>query len=225
MVALDASRSGQRRQEKLRRCRRIRSRRATARAWTNRASCPRADARSNPAARSGPGPGSAARPGSNTCCGSRRHHTRLRRGRRSNRRRRGDDRLWWLELWRNHFLHCIGGRLERHVLQTLLRARAAAASTSATGGAGSATPERGLALELIRGEWVQNQENDQGMRKKRGGDTLPPPLSLARNADRRAIASFSTRAGRRRFARLYCVVSFGETPMTFTPAPRATSIA
>jgi hypothetical protein len=54
------------------------------------------------------------------------------------------------------------------------------------------------------------------MRKKRGGDTLPPPLSLARYAYRRPVA-FSYWAG--------AGVSFGETPMTFTPAPRATSIA
>jgi hypothetical protein len=110
-------------------------------------------------------------------------------------------------------------------LQALLRARAAASSTAATGRSGSTPAERGLALELISRDRIENEENDQAMRKKRGGDTLPPPLSSARNADRRPIASFFLSAGSRLVARLYCVVSFGETPMTFTPAPRATSIA
>lgn len=51
------------------------------------------------------------------------------------------------------------------------------------------------------------------MRKKRGGDTLPPPLFLARYAYRRPV-----------FLNYWAGVSFGETPMTFTPAPRAMSI-
>jgi uracil-DNA glycosylase len=48
----------------------------------------------------------------------------------------------------------------------------------------------GLTLELIRGERVQNQKDYERMRKKRGGDTLPPPLSFAGYTDRRPIALF-----------------------------------
>jgi hypothetical protein len=65
----------------------------------------------------------------------------------------------------------------------------------------------------MRCQWIENQDDDERMHKKRGGDTFPPPLPLARYANWRPIALF------------YCVGSFGDTPMTFTPAPRATSIA
>jgi len=64
-------------------------------------------------------------------------------------------------------------------------------SPATTSGRTRTTAANGvLALELIRGERIENEKNYQRMRKKRGGDTLPPPLSLAGYPDRRPIALF-----------------------------------
>jgi hypothetical protein len=72
----------------------------------------------------------------------------------------------------------------------LLAGIALSSATAAACRAGTSAADDGLTLELIRGEWVQNQKDYERMRKKRGGDTLPPPLSFAGYTDRRPIALF-----------------------------------
>lgn len=88
-------------------------------------------------------------------------------------------------------------------------------SSTTASGTRPASAHCGLRLEPGAGDWKKNQQNDQRMGKKRGGDTLPPPLfSFDWYADRRPVPVTYAPAG-----------SFGDTPITFTPAPRATSIA
>lgn len=225
MVALHTRGCRQGREKKLRGSRRISSGRATTCAGADRASCTRPDTRSNPAPRARPCTWPAARPTSGASRGARRDDTGLSCSLRRYGRRRRNDRLWGLCLRWNYRLGRIRRRTQSHILESLLGAGPAAPSAATTRGSWPTAAERVLTRELIGGERVQNQKNDQGMRKKRGGDTLPPPLSSARNADRRPIASFSLNADSRLVVSFYCVGSFGETPMTFTPAPRATSIA
>jgi hypothetical protein len=107
---------------------------------------------------------------------------------------------------------CVGRGLQPNELKSLTAVCASPAAT--TSRPGSATTLCMLALEVLRRrERVQNQEDDYRMHKKRGGDTLPPPLSSAWYADWRTIVRF------------YYVVSFGDMPITLTPAPREISIA
>ena len=78
-----------------------------------------------------------------------------------------------------------------------------------------ATTNGRLALEIVLRDRPDQESYDKRMRKERGDGALPPPLSLGRNSDRRPIALLYVDGA----------ASFGETPMTLTPAPRATSIA
>lgn len=105
---------------------------------------------------------------------------------------------------------------ELDVLKPLARCQigASRASASAAGGAGTTTADCGFGFEIVSRCRIEYEEQDEGMSKKRGSGTLPPPLSLARYSDRRPIPSLYVDGW-----------SFGDTPITFTPAPRATSIA
>ncbi len=119
--------------------------------------------------------------------------------------------------WRSHNSRGIrNGRPESNILHPLPRAqiRSTIASASSTGRARPAGTNRRIALESAPRRRNKDQKNYERMRKKRGGDFLPPPLSLARYPDRRPVAFVYCDGG-----------SFGDTPMTFTPAPRETSIA
>ena len=119
--------------------------------------------------------------------------------------------------WRSHDSRSVrNGRPEANILHPLPRAPicstiTAAASTGRTGPAGI---NRRITLKSVPRRRKKDQKNYERMRKKRGGDFLPPPLSLARYPDRRPVAFVYCDGG-----------SFGDTPMTFTPAPRETSIA
>ena len=106
--------------------------------------------------------------------------------------------------------------MQLHVPEALARSeitRARAASAAACRSRSPAT-YRDLSLESVLSGGIKNQNENQQMSKKRGSGTLPPPLSLARYTDRRPISSIYVDG-----------CSLGDTPMTFTPAPRATSIA
>lgn len=105
------------------------------------------------------------------------------------------------------------GRAKPHVLKAACGASAARASTTTACGTRSPTAQRRLSIEAALRGGQQDEEKNQRMCKKRGGDSLPPPLSLAWYSYRRPIAPF------------YAAGSFGDMPMTLTPAPRATSIA
>ena len=125
---------------------------------------------------------------------------------------RSDDRLRRLDrFWRNHGRCRVGHGLDPYELKSL--APAVASSTTAARGTRTSGPFSMLCLEITRRNRIQHREDDYGMDKKRGGDTLPPPLSLARNTDRRPIL-----IGR-------YDPSLGDMPITLTPAPRDTSIA
>jgi hypothetical protein len=218
MVSPDTRRSRKRRQKELRRSRWVIPRRPASRSRTHRAARARSGARphSSSTARTSAG-------------GSRVPSARARRGRArvwlsgSRRRLRRWSRWWrddwfrWLgRFWRHHCGGCVRNRLDSHVLQSLASRIATTSSASAARGTGTTGTKRVLTLEILRRKGIENQEDDERMHKKRGGDTLPPPLPLApaRYADWRPIALF------------YCAgASLGDTPMTFTPAPRATSIA
>ena len=89
--------------------------------------------------------------------------------------------------------------------------RSTAAPTSSTR---SPAANSRRTLEILPRYWKKDEQDDEQVRKKRGGDTLPPPLSLAWYPARRPVTLI-----------YWAGASFGETPMTFTPAPRATSIA
>lgn len=106
--------------------------------------------------------------------------------------------------------------LQRDVLQSLARSEitVARAAASATRGSSSTSTNSGLGFEIISCCGIDDQQQNERMSKKRGSGALPPPLSLARYADRRPIRSLYVDG-----------CSFGDTPITFTPAPRATSIA
>jgi len=217
MVSPDARRSRKRRQEKLRRSRRVVPSWSTSCARTHRAARASSDARSDSSAtaRSRAGcPGIAA---TRAWCG--RARAGLSRSRRRLRRRSWrwrDDWLWRHDRFRRHHRRrCVRNRFESHVLQALASSITTASASSTACRTGTARTKGVLTLEIMRRKRIENQEDDERMGKKRGGDTLPPPLPLApaRYADWRPIARF------------YCVGSFGDTPMTFTPAPRATSIA
>jgi hypothetical protein len=233
MVALECRRRGERRQKELSRRRRICRARPPAGSWPSSRASPRADsgADTSPASRACTSgsrtAGSGSRP-HGSCTGSRwrgsRRSSRLRRGWR--RRDRSRNRLWRSDDWnrrRRNLRRRIGrGRRPKpNVAEPACPGRVAAprASSAAACGALSPSSQCRLSLEsVLRGRY-QNQEQDERMCKKRGGDLFPPPLSLAWYSDRRPIVPFyvagAPGAG----------VSFGDTPMTFTPAPRATSIA
>jgi hypothetical protein len=101
---------------------------------------------------------------------------------------RDDRRNDWLRrldrFRRNDSRRCVRRRLELYKLKTL---SARTSTTTTTRRPWSTATFRVLTLEILRGKWIQNREDDYGMDKKRGGDTLPPPLSSARNTDRRPI--------------------------------------
>lgn len=102
------------------------------------------------------------------------------------------------------------------ILQSLAGSEVGTAGASASAPSWSratATDSR-LSFKIVLRYWIDDQQQDEGMSKKRGSGTLPPPLSLARYTDRRPIPSLYVDGW-----------SFGDTPITFTPAPRATSIA
>ena len=216
MVSSEAWWGRKRRQEELRGRRRIVSSRTAASARTHRAASAGSNARSCSSAAAGPGSGCPCVSGTHPRRGRARarlrsRSRRLRRSWRWNHNWLGRlDRFWWY-----YCGGCVRDRLELHVLQTLPARIATTSASSTARRAGTARTKGVLALEIVRRERIQNQQDDERMHKKRGGDTLPPPLPLApaRYADWRPIALF------------YCVASLGDTPMTFTPAPRATSIA
>jgi hypothetical protein len=94
---------------------------------------------------------------------------------------------------------------------------ASRASSATPCGTRSAATLSRLRLKSVLGRGKKNQKKNERMRKKRGGEFLPPPLSLYWNPDRRPVTLFYVAGA--------AGVSFGDIPMTFTPAPRATSIA
>jgi hypothetical protein len=214
MKTLERRRSRQRRKKELRRSRRIILAGPAARSRTIPGSRPRTDTRSNSTTtsrtRSRGARVASSSPRTRRCrrhglrCWSSRLH---RQRRRHNRRRlRRDNRLG---------SHNFGRGVSRWSLQLHeLKPIAARPASAATRRTGATSASCGCSLVVSLRDGNENQQNDECMHKKRGGDTLPPPLSLARYADRWPIG-LSYWAG----------VSFGETPMTFTPAPRATSIA
>jgi hypothetical protein len=215
MKTLERRRSRQRRKKELSWRRRITLPRPAACSRTIAASGSRPDAGSNPAAAAW------TRAGSSRCAraGTGAGRSRSYRGRRGRRRLDGGRRRHsgcWLRrddwFWRNNNTRGrIGGRsLELNELKSIAAGPAPAASRRTR----TAATNRRRTLEIILRDRNENQENDERMHKERGGDTLPPPLSLAWYANRWPIG-LSYWAG----------VSFGETPMTLTPAPRATSIA
>lgn len=180
------------------------------------------DSRPNSAARSRACPASprAACPGAGSLhCGSCRGCSRCNRlndgfvNRRRCRLGRWDDGSWRGSNEQSG-VRCRGAQL--HVLQSLTRCAITASGTSASAASGSrpAAAYGWLSLEAATRGGIDNQKEDERMSKKRGSGTLPPPLSLARYPDRRPIPSLYVDGW-----------SFGETPITFTPAPRATSIA
>ncbi len=107
-------------------------------------------------------------------------------------------------------------RLDLHEPEPFLRSATGAARSASPAARGSrpATPNRRLGFEISACNGEQHEKNDQRMGKKRGGDTLPPPLFPGWYADRGSVPVTYGAAA-----------SFGDTPITFTPAPRATSIA
>ena len=107
-----------------------------------------------------------------------------------------------------------GAKLD--VLKSLTRGSipAAGAAASTSRGTGSAATDGGRTLEIVLRGGIKNENQNERMRKERGGGSFPPPLSLARYSYRRPIPSVYVDGD-----------SFGDTPMTFTPAPRAASIA
>ena len=218
MVSPDARRSRKRRQKELRRSRWVVPCRPASCARTNRA----ARARSSPRAYSS----ARARTGAGRSCisATRARRSRARiwlssncsRLRRWSRWRRDDWFRRLDRLGRNHCCGCVCDWLDSHVLQPLASRIATTTPATSARGTGPTGTKRVLSLEILRRKRIENQEDYERMHKKRGGDTLPPPLPFApaRYADWRPKALF------------YCAgASLGDTPMTFTPAPRATSIA
>ena len=218
MVSAHTRRRREWRQKELRRHRRIVPARSASGTGTNRAACARSYARPDSATTSRTRTRCARSPRAGA--GSRRGRARLRRSsgglRSRRRRRRNDNRLWRHDrLGWHHCEGCVGNRLDSHVLQTLSPAVTAVPSASSASRTRPARTNGVLACEIMRRKRIENEEDYQRMHKKRGGDTLPPPLPLApaRYADWRPVVL------------IYYGVSLGDTPMTFTPAPRATSIA
>lgn len=194
--------------------RRIARARTTAGSWSIRSACPCADSRASAATTSRTRARGACRSSSRTGagrCRSRRLSGDHRRWRWCRRRRSGNWRRRYDRFRRYNLGRCIRCRLlESDVLQSVTTR----AATAATRGTGTPSANGGRPLEILLRNRIKDEHDYEQMRKKRGGDTLPPPLSLARYAYRRPVA-LSYWAG----------ASFGETPMTFTPAPRDTSIA
>jgi hypothetical protein len=214
MISLDARRCGKRRKKELRGRGRIISRGSAASARPAVASGSWPDPRTRPTSASGTS-ARGARVSAPACSGDYCSHTgRSCRGRLRSCRDRRSDRLWRRDndLWRNYSRRRISdGLLDSDEVQALFPSLTAA-STTPTRRTGATSALRVLPLEIVRGERIKNQEDDYRMHKKRGGDTLPPPLSSTWYADWRPIANA-----------YFC--SFGDTPITLTPDPRATSIA
>jgi hypothetical protein len=214
VISLETRWCGERGKKELRRRRGIASRGATTGTRSRAASSSRPRSRSNSTA----GARTCARSASISAARAGRSRGRgILRARSRGLRSHGHRWNWRLGLFSdfrwNHGRCGIRLRLELYELKSLYTFVAARASPAASGRTRPSAAFGMRALEIIRSNRIENQQNDEGMRKKGGGDTLPPPPPLsARNADRRSIA-------------LVYVASFGETPMTFTPAPRATSIA
>ena len=224
MVTLEGLRSGKRRKEKLRRSRRVVRSRSTTGSGSDTAARPRPYAGTDTASgsRSGASWSRTASPRAGTLnsgAGSwRRWCNRLKERfwirhrcwfwRRNNGRwRRSNDR------------RSIGRRCAKlYVLKSLTRRSipAAGAAAATSGGTGSAPADCGLTLEIVLRRRIEHKNQNEHMRKERGSGSFPPPLSLARYSYRRPIPSFYVDGDGD---------SFGDTPMTFTPAPRATSIA
>jgi hypothetical protein len=185
------------------------------------ATSPRPGARTNSSSSSGPCATSAGSTGT----GARTLH---RAGRRHCRTEHGRDRLLLSRLrrWRSDFRHwrrsddrsCIRGCcLERDILKPFSRREVAGTgrSTTPTRRTRTSAAYCGIGFESSLRRRINNEKKNQRMSKKRGSGSLPPPLSLARYSNRRPISPFYVDGAG----------SFGDTPMTFTPAPRATSIA
>jgi hypothetical protein len=106
----------------------------------------------------------------------------------------------------------VRGSYDLYELEMLLPTFSARAAPTASCGTRSTASFCVLSRECRLSYFIYKEEYEHQMRKKRGGDTLPPPLSSAWNSDRRSVLPAY-------------LLSFGDTPITLTPDPRATSIA
>jgi hypothetical protein len=191
MVPPHARRSRKRRQEELRRSRRIIPCRTATSPRTHRAAGARSGARSYSSTSARTCAGRSGIPATRTRRGRARvwlSSTRIGLWRRC--RWRGDNWFWGLDrLWWYHCGSCVRDWLDSHILQPLASRIATTTPTTSTRRTRPTGTKCVLALEILRRKGVENQEDDDRMHKKRGGDTLPPPLPLApaRYADWRPI--------------------------------------
>ena len=214
VIRLDSVRCGKRRNEKIPQRRRIILARATSGPWPDAAAPPRSHTRSDPAAgaRSRSRSPRRARP-----CASRRSEQWIRCRGQGGR----DGRLWWLlhlgrlHRWnrRRHFRSCRRTGPHSDELQPILaRGRRGRAATSAARGAGPSSAYGRLVPEVGDDNGRNDEKKDHRVDENRRGDPFPPLFLPERQPDRRAITSSY-------------FTSLGGTPITLTPAPRATSIA